>query len=612
MVDDNTDHIPVPQHVADLLNRVAVEWVPPRFADRNIERLEWGGQDLSAQARRLRVSKQQLEVLCSLSTMSIAEARAKREEIPFDGWRGGFVGRTEDGLSFSASQGMIVNSTQSVRGSTVETQFLIRSYEWSIWNEERLARLWVTPIEVNSTDHHLGNLLLSSGRGSSWGNFRLHGSSYTYYLLNFGTEKYRQLLAIDTQGTPHPKPDLVRRELTYLSFAFGESIAADNLLGLDDTGRLVGIVGGTFAGRAASRWWDSVVPMFEHRRCWVAPLFRRLCDFHATRRTSELAELTLGIWYLLSSYRETSGDIRRTEMFVGLTCVARFVEANHVELADVNAWDSWLSAAREAIDSIAKQGAQGVLFEQLRRAAVADSISIVTLALRRVGLELLPAIQGEIAAAAEGLKGQPLKIRPNVIEVAAVLRSVLVALVAKTIGYDGAIAGWERVGNYFYWDRADPTWWPVSAEAENEARTVYAARAISGPVAVKDLWPSFSVLTVPNVGPIGTLVSFATALALKTDGSIAAKIVPVPREDDERPQLFDFVLYSVANPRTRSVLFTAYEKDAQTLVVLDWEDADIVVDANQELESLLARIANSAETRLRIERLALAAEVEDA
>lgn len=606
----STDHIPVSQKVADLLNRVAVEWVPPRFADRNIEQFQWSDQDLSAQARRLRVNKHQLEILCFLPVMTIPEARASRDEIPFAGLREGLSGRTEDGLSFSASHGITVNLSQSIRASTVETQFLIRSFSWSIWNEARPAQLWVTPIELKSNDYATGNLLLSSDRGSSWTNFRLCGSSYIYYLLNLGSQKHRQLLAIDTQGALYPDPDLIWRELNYLSFSLGESIAADNLLGLEETGKLVGIVGGSFAGRVASRWGDSVVPMFEHRYYWTALLFRQLCRFHAAHDSSDLGEFTLGIWYLLSSYRESSGDIRRSKIFIGLTAIARFIENNHLELVDPIKWNSWLSIAHPTVDKIANQGAHGALLNQLSRSNVADNVSIVALALQRSDLELLPIIQSATIAATEGLRGRPLEIEHHALENDAVLRSVLVALVAKTIGYDGAIAGWRRLSGYFYWGRADATWWPVSAQSTDESRTTYIAKAVASPVAVKDLWPTFAVLTVPNAGPIGILVSFATALALKTDGSVGAKVVPVPREGDERPQLFDFVLYLITNPRTRSVLFTAYEKDGQTLVILDWDDTDLVVDINQELESLLSRIANSDETRIRIERLALAAEAE--
>jgi hypothetical protein len=612
MPNGNAEDNDVPEPVADLLNRIAVEWVAPRFADRNISTLSWLGGDLSTQARRVQVRQQFLEITCSLPRMTVAEARAQfHDDVPFARRQGPLAGTTEDGLSFSASNAMATGSTQTIAGTEVEKRYFIRAFEWRVWNEKRPARLWVAPVDVNGPQ--LGNLLLSSARGSSWGNVRLTGASYTYYLLNLGSTKSRTLLALDVGGARCPEPSVLRRELTYLSFAFGSSVSVETLMGVDDSGRFAGAVGGSFVAKSPSVWWDSVVPMFDHPFTWFAPLFRKLCEFHASQRDDEeLAELVLAIWYLLSSYREYAPDLRRTQVFVGLTCAARFIERSGSVLADPVRWEKWLSEHQDAFKDIAV-GTENVFLEQLKRAVTADNLTIINAALTRVGLKLPASIQNELQAASTSLTGHPLVVSADQLDESAVLRSLLVALVASAVGYRGAIAGWHRVGDYFYWDRADESWWPVSREDEAEAELRYVAKSAFAPASIKDLWPRFSILTVPNTGPLGSLVSFATALALKTDGKVAAKVVAVPRETEESPQLFDFVLYAIERPGTRSVLFSAYEKDAQTLVVLDWdEERDIVVEANDQLELLLASIASSPETRLRIERLALAADLESA
>lgn len=55
------------------------------------------------------------------------------------------------------------------------------------------------------------------------------------------------------------------------------------------------------------------------------------------------------------------------------------------------------------------------------------------------------------------------------------MRTMLVALVAKVVGYEGAILGWTKEDGRPY-DEGDSTWWTV----DDEARRAAAAHFVIG------------------------------------------------------------------------------------------------------------------------------------
>jgi hypothetical protein len=222
---------------------------------------------------------------------------------------------------------------------------------------------------------------------------------------------------------------------------------------------------------------------------------------------------------------------------------------------------------------------------------------------------MLPQFEAELRTANDALRGVVIS-RRTFKEGFPILRALYIAVVARTIGYRGAIAGWER--RFHEWERAADDWWPVVDEDEPEAFVLYDADVASQPAAVRDLWPTFKVLTVPKDGLLELVETFATALELRTDGRVIAKLQPVPKVDAEAIQYFDFVLASASNLRNRSVLFSLYEPGDGGLVAVEWGEVEVVLADKNDLEKFLAEVATSSETRTRIERMLLVASLEGA
>lgn len=54
----------------------------------------------------------------------------------------------------------------------------------------------------------------------------------------------------------------------------------------------------------------------------------------------------------------------------------------------------------------------------------------------------------------------------------AIVRTMLVALVAKVVGYQGAIIGWNHRPGHAY-EEPDTSWWPVDQAVRTAARRMY-------------------------------------------------------------------------------------------------------------------------------------------
>jgi hypothetical protein len=60
----------------------------------------------------------------------------------------------------------------------------------------------------------------------------------------------------------------------------------------------------------------------------------------------------------------------------------------------------------------------------------------------------------------------------------AIVRTMLVALVARVVGYKGAIVGWNHPPGHAY-SEPDPAWWPVDQAVRAAAQRVYVVDARS-------------------------------------------------------------------------------------------------------------------------------------
>jgi hypothetical protein len=584
MANTPKDRGTIEEPLAGLLNQLAREWVEPTFLNRQIATLSWGNQEFTGQARQLLIAGDRLHLISDLPSELVDRRAFPYLKLANEPLRG----TTADGFSFAANAALPTGTNTAIgRDNRVEARLTISAYDWVLWREEEAPLLWVGSLDADWVAH-MGNLLLSSPWSGSWGHYLLYGSSYRYFIINADKDRpdARPIVAIDTQGQSPLDILLVNRELNLLSFAFGNPATINRFFGIDRFRRLTGVASGIFAKKSRGSWWDSTVPMFEHRAAWTAPFFEKLCNYHAKMTTASIPQFTAATWYLLSAYRESAADIRMVLVLLGLTSMARHVVGNK-SLASTD---------------LATSGRKEKPTELIEDSLAPNNVALITLALQRFGLAAPEIANSVLSEAMDLLRGGLLEEESVASRDLAILRTILVALAARCVGYRGPIAGWERVQDLYFWDRADESWWDGNDELEPDGVRLYEAKTAVEAPSVRDLWPAFPALTVPTDGPLAIVDSFAAALGTRTGGEVLAKIQVVPRTGPADPQSYDFVLFAARDRQTRSVLFSV-RLDGSELLIDGWVEDEIRLGTPTSIEAFLAQVANADDTRARIERI---------
>jgi hypothetical protein len=242
-----------------------------------------------------------------------------------------------------------------------------------------------------------------------------------------------------------------------------------------------------------------------------------------------------------------------------------------------------------------------MLRAQLSQAANASASNAIRLGLANVGLGVPPEIAEALAAAESSLSGAE-GSRQGFYENFARLRAVVAAFVARTVGYEGRLAGWDRAGDYSFYLPAPAEWWP----AENGvSATFYSASRAEETPDLAALWPSIEIPTVPSSGLIGLLAQHAAGLASRTDGRVYADLQPLPLDSSGAAWRYEFALRASNRPATKITLFIV--RPVGNDVAIDGWDENVTLQTATDVQRFLNRMKDAPETTASIERLLLAA-----
>lgn len=370
----------------------------------------------------------------------------------------------------------------------------------------------------------------------------------------------------------------------------------------------MGVVGTPFrtAGRRAASV-DTPVLLDYGEPCWVASLFHKTCTTGSSSSAEQLANFTKAIWCFLEALCERSSDGFVVKMFLALTGIASHRLGNVSPAVDsMERWHDWVDSHAEALFGLAKPNLGPLLLASLKHAAFPANSVLVRNALDRSGISRLPELDDAIDAASEVLVDTLPKGR-DYFKIVARLRTMTVALIAKTIGYAGPISGWAKKDPFYFYSSADESWWTVDPTEENHASVCYVAELEGSLPSFQDLWPEFNVPTVPNEGFVAGIAAFASLLETRTNGLVQARLHPVIQSEDAEVRRFDFVLFVTGQPSVRSVLFSVNEAQDRSVSVGGWGDEDLILHTIEELNGFLFDVARSEQTRSRVLRLMLAA-----
>jgi hypothetical protein len=465
------DELTVPDHVRPVLLALAEGWTPAPMALQTVSSLHFAGVELSADEPCVSLERDRLVVTCRPS-------KATLEELLPLSLGGGTEGALSDGTRVTAS---------SLRRASKSALLTLEFDSWQVLPDP-VPAIWVGPVE-NAIDIAFGgNLVVERVRSGRLrvGHARhfVFSGVYTYYLMQTGSRGDPAWQLVIDAGGGAPDEETLQREFLVLQFAFGRQLRLAALVGIDGGQRTVASVSGAGTRVNLSGESEPPVPIDRNnddriRESWTTVLFERIVAVCAARPEAWRPYSMAFDSYLDAMSRHLDADYLR--LHVALEAFAYWTlrlanEEERMIVKDKTAWKAWVKGHRSSILEHASAGFGENLYNRVMGVYRLSSGRVVPSVFQAHGLTLTEQMGLELAgrdtvvhqglmAPEDDEDGLPLDER------VAILRTLLVALLAKTAGYSGAINGWE-VGNKGYPVEPD-LWWSVDQADREMAKAEY-------------------------------------------------------------------------------------------------------------------------------------------
>jgi hypothetical protein len=606
MLDGNYE---VGQVQSRLLASIDGRAIPSSTYPRQLSELHYGGENFSPYAISLTFDKEKATLTCMLPDTYTNQEYVDAIDPMRHLWGKPLVALTDAGEKFEAQTAYCTSQSFDFASDRGGRRIAITASEWQLTRSAPC--LWAGKI-VGAFPKGLGNLNLrvetKGGRSSfSRTNFVLKGARWTYYLLKQDDKKkLDNTLVIDTSGDDIDH-NLLNNEIQFLSYCLGQPLICSFLVGLDDVGESVAYVGGDYGfTRIKPNHSFSPVPNDP-----VNPWFTTL--FHTIARTAERLEdeqQKRALYEVVNLSVESSAEVnyisREVKAVLACLAAARWFAGSVQSLTTTPAeWKSWVDT-NNTFPFSATADHEALLISRVLAANTPGPVELVHLALEKA---LLPINQELLAAVAESslfLSGQVLVTTYQESENRCIrLRTLCAGLIATAVGYKGPLAGWESEEPKWYgkgvvtqWLSADPDVKPMFFIAQVDD--------LVPAVSTSELWPTFERPAIPDGSPVRLIEDFARSLASRTNEQVRARIIPLPTFDLDEPRLYDFILESVRQPQSNTVLFTI-KQDGQNdpLHIISWEEEVDAIEDEKALTRFLRKVAFATRTRQAVERLLL-------
>lgn len=468
--------VQVPEKVVGILGRLVSGSVPLPLALGRLTMLTWGAVDLSMfSTSSIAISGDKLQVTCS--SESTAEAFSTWNMVESGIGAGAKInGSTDAGLHVFAEQGRARQLALRSGGERAGLSFNLIGHYWWIADTDNLPSIWVGRLR-GSIEVLPGNLVI----GHSMDHLRLVGA-YCYYLVRTrapGEDSDTWYMVIDLGESGIPQRALLYPDFLAMQFSLGKHLCLDLLLGIDSEGRTVAESGGRFGQEHPDgKRTACPVPHLFSKETWLAPFFEHVSQAYRSKPELRLY-VPLGL-YLDALVDHLDGSYLKLHVALeafSLNLLKQIPEEKTVIVKEWKDWSRWVNENRERIESFAIEKFRNSLVEKVRNVARLASGRVVPTALGRLGIEVTEAMKEE-------LEGRDIVAHTALMSIAddrdyerdleriALVRTMLVALVARSVGYQGPIVGWTRDSNRRY-EPADSTWWQFEDDDLVDARTVY-------------------------------------------------------------------------------------------------------------------------------------------
>jgi hypothetical protein len=343
------------------------------------------------------------------------------------------------------------------------------------WNPSARPSLWVGRL-AGAECRRLGNLSVRERDGSAYNGWhdhaRLEGQCAWHVVMVEGQDVPIVVLEPLCDGNLR---DAITHDFMAAQFAFGRPLALDMLVGTDADLNPISALGLRLGTRGLRGRRSPVPERFDDPTPWQALLFeclaRKLKDEGANVLKVPIGAYLDGV----SSHL----DLAYLAGQVGLEAFAFKIvgkAAPHALVKDTSAWSKWVNANKGAISDHALDADAGrKLLGKVVNAHQAPSSDRVEAALRHYALDVPDEVVEEIMQRSQAVHEylmsgrEPVRDLLKDVDRRDTVLTLLAALVAKYVGFDGPIVGWERADGG---GREVPPWWPHRGEGARRVRFV--------------------------------------------------------------------------------------------------------------------------------------------
>jgi hypothetical protein len=446
-----------------------------------VESLRYAGADLTDVAEAVELQGDRLRVTFA--------ANHADPQVPLH-MDGKLEGTLAGGARFCGDTVLHLSRSGSFsRAAGMHRSVTIEAAEWTVIEGEPPS-VWVGRIESAADISYSGNLSIERvGPERFRVGARRHlcvTGAYRYYLVQSGSRAERTWhLVIDTGGVGVPDLEALHRDFLALQFVLGRQLRMPGLLGVTPGRLTVACTLGCSTRSGLERNAFPPVPMDRNNDAWIDESWAAIFFERISATWRDRLEARDTFWMALEMYLDAmrnylDGDYMRLQVALEAFAYWLLQHATQDECVDVKdkkAWKAWVKANEDAIRFHAVEGRENALYQKVITAYRLSSGKVVPSAFENKRLSLTPAMVAELkgrdTVVHQG-RMSPLgyEVQRDVRRVALV-RTMLVALIAKAVGYGGAINGWELGAEGYALEPQE--WWVVTENDRECARRTFFA-----------------------------------------------------------------------------------------------------------------------------------------
>lgn len=443
----------IPRDAENALLVLATEGLPSQLHHLTLVDAQWGGKPCP-EIKRIEIGED--------GSLGLEGTLPTRDGIVREGvaWDSGiFTARVPKRGTLT-----INNGTSHVICEGLDTTARVEGWAWHV--DDDAATLWAAALQFSASHPpyalwpSLGNLVLDGHPRRGW-------CFETPFGLAFLIRRGDGWFIVFWNGTPQaPSNDDVTKTLTTIGFVVGEELRLRVLHSIREDGAGVGLrhyqIADQFS-RSTSR--EQPTLPFRVAPTWTARFVEGALRFHAQHAD---APLVLGMNHYFSSFGY-SVDADFLHAWIGAEAIAKwglvsglFTDGGPLRLADRARWKSWVDANERAIKSHAVAGMEQSLFDSVKGSEIRRP-SPVQRVFRGAGLPWSAAMDDaehvRNGVAHEGvIPGARSRDGNKDLARVGLARTLLTALLAKLIGYDGPISDRSKNASSIA-DWTQPDWW---------------------------------------------------------------------------------------------------------------------------------------------------------